>query len=208
LYIRALLRGLDPAPPADLEYRRELQGVVSREGSPVLHDRLKREAPELARRLHPHDHVRIMRALEVVRAGGPPSRQQWARHAEDYDVLYVGLTMERDALRRRLAKRAAGMVEHGLLDEVKTLLAHGYDPSLPSMHGIGYREFVQVAAGTLDAGEALRRMQRDTMRYAKRQWTWFAGEPDVQWIDVDLGGGAEGVAALVAEQLERRKLIP
>jgi tRNA dimethylallyltransferase len=204
LYIRALLRGLDPAPPADPEFRHELQAVAARDGAPALHARLAREAPELARRLHPHDHVRVMRALEVIRAGGAPSRQQWARRAEEYDVVYVGLTMERGALRRRLAARAAAMVEHGLLEEVQGLLARGYDPSLPAMQGIGYRDFVQVAGGALAAAEALRRMQRDTMRYARRQWTWFAREPEVQWMDVDLGGGPEGVAALLAPRLERQ----
>ena len=207
LYIRALLRGLDPAPPADQEFRHELQGVAAREGLPALHARLAREAPELARRLHPHDQVRVMRALEVIRAGGRPGRQQWARRSEEYDLVYVGLTMERGALRRRLAARATAMVEHGLLAEVQGLLARGHDPSLPAMQGIGYREFVQVAAGTLGAGEALRRMQRDTMRYAKRQWTWFAREPEVQWMDVELGGGPEGVAALLAQRLARRRLI-
>jgi tRNA dimethylallyltransferase len=203
LYIRALLRGLDPAPPADAGLRRELAAVVEREGRAALHARLAQQAPEVARRLHPNDHVRVMRALERVRAvaGSAVEQARWRRPEREYDALYVGLTMERGALARRLRERAAAMAAAGLADEVQRLLARGYDPTLPAMQGIGYREFTRVVQGTLDAGEALRLMQRDTVRYAKRQWTWFSREPEVQWLDVALAGGAEGVAALVEQRL-------
>jgi len=208
-YIRALLRGLDPAPPADPSFRRELDALAAREGRRALHERLSREAPALARRLHPNDYVRVMRALEFTRAGKttPGTQGELWRRSREYDVLHVGLTMERGELSRRLRARAAGMVEAGLLDEVRTLLARGYDPSLPAMQGIGYRQFVAVAEGELTAAEATRLMQRDTVRYAKRQWTWFAREPDVQWMDVTLAGGPEGVAVLIAERLKERGLI-
>jgi len=208
-YIRALLRGLDPAPPADPSFRRELDLLAAREGRRALHERLSREAPALARRLHPNDYVRVMRALELTRAGRstPGARDDLWRRSRDYDVLHVGLTMERAELARRLRVRAAGMVEAGLLDEVRALLASGYDPTLPAMQGIGYRQFVAVAQGELTPAEATRLMQRDTVRYAKRQWTWFAREPDVQWLDMVLAGGPEGVAALITERLTERGLI-
>src|SRR2546427_10186543 len=84
LYIRALVRGLDPAPPADHAFRRELGELVEREGRTALHARLAREAPALARRLHPNDHVRIVRPLELVRAGAPVGEaQQRERIAAD-----------------------------------------------------------------------------------------------------------------------------
>ncbi|HSE92616.1 MAG TPA: tRNA (adenosine(37)-N6)-dimethylallyltransferase MiaA [Methylomirabilota bacterium] len=209
LYIRALLRGLDPAPPADPALRGELAEVVVRDGRAALHARLEREAPALARRLHPNDHVRVVRALERIRAQGAPAMHQerWARPAAEYTALYVGLTMERARLARRLRERAATMVEAGLTDEVARLLARGYDPSLPAMQGIGYREFVQVVHGRLGREEALRLMQRDTVRYAKRQWTWFSREPDVQWLDVDLAGGSETVAAIIEQRLHERGFI-
>jgi tRNA dimethylallyltransferase len=208
LYIRALLRGLDPAPPADPEFRRELAGLAAREGPAALHSRLHREAPVLARRLHPNDTVRIVRALERLRAPGAANEQVlWARPEADYDTVYIGLTMERAALRRRLAARATSMVGAGLAEEVRSLLARGYDPTLPAMLGIGYREFVRVVQGTLAEGEALRLMQRDTMRYAKRQWTWFAREPGIQWLDLELAGGADGAAAIIERRLREGGLI-
>ncbi|MGH7417909.1 MAG: tRNA (adenosine(37)-N6)-dimethylallyltransferase MiaA, partial [Candidatus Rokuibacteriota bacterium] len=153
-YIRALLRGLDPAPPADPGFRRELAALATREGRTALHARLLHEAPELARRLHPNDEVRVVRALERFRVQGAAASEQvrWAQPASSYDAVYVGLTMERAALRRRLADRAAVMVAAGLAEEVRGLLGRGYDPTLPAMQGIGYRQFVQVVQGTLAAG--------------------------------------------------------
>jgi tRNA dimethylallyltransferase len=209
LYVRALVRGLDPAPPADPEFRRELTETAAREGGAALHARLAREAPAMASRLHPHDLVRIVRTLELLRAGAPvgEGQRRWRDPgAGGLDtVLYVGLTLPRATLAVRLRARAAAMVAGGLVGEVRALLARGYDPSLPAMQGIGYREFTLVLRGELDVADALRRMQRDTVRYAKRQWTWFAREPGIQWLDVALCGGAEGVARLLVERVERHR---
>jgi len=204
LYIRALVRGLDPAPPADPDYRRELASIAATEGRASLHARLSLAAPAVARRLHPNDHVRVVRALEMARAGAATLVQdRWRAPAESYDVTYFGLTMDRAALARRLAARAAVFVDSGLRAEVERLLARGYDPSLPSLQSIGYREFVRVVRGGLDPAEALRLMQRDTVRYAKRQWTWFAREPGIEWLDVDRVGGVEGAADVIASALAR-----
>jgi tRNA dimethylallyltransferase len=204
LYIRALLRGLDPAPPADPEFRRQLASIAAAEGRTALHARLSVTAPAVARRLHPNDQVRVMRALEMARAGtGTLEQERWRAPAESYDVTYFGLTMDRRALARRLASRAAGFVDAGLRAEVERLLDRGYDPSLPALQSIGYREFVRVVRDGLDPAEALRLMQRDTARYAKRQWTWFAREPGIEWLDVEKAGGAEGVADVIAAALAR-----
>jgi tRNA dimethylallyltransferase len=203
LYVRALLRGLDPAPPADPAFREELAAVAARRGRGALHARLHAEAPALACRLHPNDTVRVVRALERLRAGGGTAARQERWQGEDgpYAPIYVGLTMDRAALAARLRARAQAMVERGLLDEVRALLARGLGPELPSMHGIGYREFVQVARGQATVAAAQALMQRDTLRYAKRQWTWFAREPGIAWIDVERAGGSEGVATVLEARL-------
>jgi tRNA dimethylallyltransferase len=209
LYIRALIRGLDPAPPADSAFRRELAALARREGRAVLHGLLAREAPELAQRVHPNDEVRVVRALEIVRAGasvavGPAGI--WSGRGP-YDVLYFGLTADRAGLARRLRARAETFVRAGLLDEVRALLARGYDPALPSLSSIGYREFVRVAQGGLAATEALRLMQRDTVRYARRQWAWFQREPGIEWVDVEKAGGIEGAARRIAVLLGQEGVI-
>jgi len=202
LYVRALLRGLDPAPPADPVFRRELASIAAAEGRASLHARLSLAAPAVARRLHPNDHVRVVRALELARAGASILEQErWREPGDAYEVTYFGLTMDREALARRLVARAAAFVDAGLREEVDRLLAKGYDPSLPSLSSIGYREFVRVARGEIDAGEALRLMQRDTVRYAKRQWTWFARESGIAWIDVEKIGGVGATAERIATAL-------
>lgn len=209
LYIRALLRGLDPAPPADPEFRHELAGIAAREGRAALHARLATVEPALAQRLHPNDEIRVVRALERLRAGSAVGEAlvRWREGASLWRVIYVGLALERGELARRLAARAATMVGSGLLDEVRGLLARGYDAGLAAMQGIGYRQFAEVVAGRLSAEDALRLMQRDTVRYAKRQVTWFAREPDVTWLDVQAAGDADGVASRVEAMLAKEGVI-
>jgi tRNA dimethylallyltransferase len=203
LYIRALLRGLDPAVPADPVLRRELAGVAAREGRMALHARLERQAPEMARRLHPNDQVRVVRALELLHHGARVATEQvrWRTAVDEGDVLALGLGMARPRLAARLRARVRAMVEAGLLAEVQGLLARGHDESLTAMQGIGYREFARVARGTLAPAEAVRLMERDTLRYAKRQCTWFAREPAMRWIDLDTAGGPAGAAAEVERML-------
>ena len=209
LYIRALLRGLDPAPPADPEFRRELAGVAAREGRAALHARLAAAEPVLARRLHPNDEVRVVRALERLRSGSAVGEAQmrWRQPESPWRVAYVGLTLDRPALVQRLGARAEAMVGAGLLEEVRELLSRGYGPALPALQGIGYRQFVEVALGRLDGGTALALMQQETVRYAKRQVTWFAREPDIAWVDVAAARGAEGVAAAIEARMHAEGVI-
>ena len=142
-------------------------------------------------------------AVSMAGAAVGTEQRRWrdAPEVEDEALLYVGLTLPRDVLAARLRARAADMIAQGLKAEVERLLARGYDPSLPAMQGLGYREMALVLRGEIDEAEALRRMQRDTVRYAKRQWTWFARETDIQWLDVGLCGGAEGIAHIVADRV-------
>jgi tRNA dimethylallyltransferase len=149
-----------------------------------------------------------MRALEVIRAGMTVDVQsRWRDLDGPYAVTYFGLTMDRATLARRLEARAAAFVAAGLLGEVERLLARGYDASLPALQSIGYREYVRVARGVLTPSDALRLMQRDTVRYAKRQWTWFVREPGVEWIDVETSGGPENVADVIASALDGSGVI-
>jgi tRNA dimethylallyltransferase len=203
LYIRALLRGLDPAPPADPEFRRELADVAASQGRAALHARLAQAEPVLARRLHPNDEVRVVRALERLRAGSAVGEAlvRWRETETPWRVTYLGLTLARPALAARLAARAEAMVAAGLLDEVRGLLRRGYRPALSAMQGIGYRQFVEVALGRLEPAAALALMQRDTTRYAKRQLTWFAREPGIEWIDVEAAGGITAVVATIEARL-------
>jgi len=205
LYIRALLRGLDPAPPADPGLRACLEAVAAGSGVPALHARLASLDREAATRLHPNDRVRIIRAIEKHELGArsPEPGGSWTSAVPPWRVLLVGLSQERGALNRRLEERAHGMLSGGMMVEVGRLLEAGYDETAPGMAGIGYRQFLDVLRGRLTEAQALALMVRDTRRYAKRQMTWFAREPGIQWLDVDETGGPEGAAERIAKQIAR-----
>lgn len=203
LYIRALLRGLDPAAPRDPDFRAELELVARAQGSPALHAQLAAVAPAAAQRLHPNDRLRLVRARELHRAGFPTPAEHvgWQRRDVPYHLLYVGLTRERPRLFSDLQARAARMAADGLETEVRALLDR-VDSTVPALQGIGYRQFVDVVRGRLTRVEAIRLMQRDTVRYAKRQWTWFSAEPDLRWLDVDEAGGIAGAAGRIQSMLQ------
>jgi len=211
LYVRALLKGLKPAPPADPALRAELEAFAASHGWPAVHARLLRTDPDAARRLHPNDRVRIVRALEVQSRGraeaGDVATGDWRQSIPPWRLLVVGLSQARERLNARLAERARGMAAHGMMEEVKRLLAAGYDESLPSMGGIGYRQFCAVLRGRLSEAEALRIMIRDTARYAKRQMTWFARDPEIRWIDVDAAGGLDGATDTIFKSVTQEGLI-
>lgn len=189
LYLRALVRGLAPLPPGDPELRRRLRAEAAAEGAPALHRRLAALDPESAARVHPRDLVRVTRALEIGLLSGRPAsalrRGPWRDGTGRYRLVTLGLTMGREALYARLDARVERMLADGLLAEVEGLLAAGFAPDLPAMQGIGYRHLLPVLRRGAPLADAVRAMKRDTRRYAKRQWTWFGHEPDVQWVSVD-----------------------
>jgi tRNA dimethylallyltransferase len=119
----------------------------------------------------------------------------------------VGLGRSREALRAGLAARARAMLAGGMMDEVRRLLDAGHDPALPAMGSIGYRQCCAVLQGRLDEEEALRLMIRDTVRYARRQMTWFARDPEIRWLDVDAAGGLDGAADAVLKLIGQEGLI-
>ncbi|MBI1726319.1 MAG: tRNA (adenosine(37)-N6)-dimethylallyltransferase MiaA [Candidatus Rokubacteria bacterium] len=206
LYVRALLRGLDPAPAADPAARAQMGEIARTQGPAALYERLRALDPERAARLHPNDKVRVIRAIEKHDRGAT-SVGGWARATTPWHVLMFGLRQERVALNRRLEERARGMLAGGMMEEVRRLLASGHDETAPGMAGIGYRQWAEVARGRLSPAEALRLMVRDTQRYAKRQMTWFAREPAIQWLDVDEVGGVEGAAECIHKHILREGWI-
>ena len=122
-------------------------------------------------------------------------------------MLLFGLGQERNALNRRLEERARGMLSGGMIDEVARLLDAGYDDHAPGMAGIGYRQFAAVLRGRITEAEAFHLMVRDTRRYAKRQMTWFAREPEIRWLNVGETGGPEGAAEHMVKEITREGWI-
>ncbi len=188
LYIKALTQGLFEGPPADAELRRRYRERIDTEGVEALYRELQEKDPAAAARIQPRDQVRIIRALEIVTLSGETITLKQAEHGfrdEPYEALKIGLTMDRTMLYERIDARCKRMVDDGLVDEVRGLLAAGYDASLKPMGAIGYRQTVAYLRGDCDLAAALADMQQETRRYAKRQWTWFRGDKEVRWFTPD-----------------------
>ena len=185
LYIRAALHGLIDGVEADEELREQLeaeQRSAERAGdADRLYRRLTESDPDAAARIHPHDTRRIVRALEIAaETGHPTSRVRSAHRFEDspYRVLHLALVPEREALYARIDRRCEAMIESGLLQEVRELVAAGYGPELRPMRAIGYRHVVPVMQGRDTLANALVAMRRDTRHFARRQITWLRRVPD------------------------------
>jgi tRNA dimethylallyltransferase len=188
LYIKALTRGIFDCPPSDPVLRAELAARYQELGPEAFHSLLGEFDPETARRIHPHDRVRVTRAFEIIHlTGQPPSRLVESHGFEDrlFQVLYLCLDVDRSELYRRIDLRSRGMLETGLIEETSALLAAGFSPELKAMKSLGYRHMVDYLDGNLTLDEALKTLQRDTRRYAKRQMTWFRKVPDAIWVSPD-----------------------
>ena len=190
LYLKALFDGIFPEAPSDKEVRNTLKERLDREGAQSLHEELTLCDRISADKIHPNDTQRLLRALEVYHTTVVP----WSTHLAKQnstpetklpvDALQIGLTCDRKKLYQRINMRCEMMLDEGLEAEVIGLIKKGFSPELKSMGSIGYRHMVGYINNEYSREEMLRLLARDTRRYAKRQYTWFNKNQDVNWIDV------------------------
>ncbi len=202
LYVRTLIHGLCDAPPADQHYRDSLVQQARTEGRQFLHGELRRVDPDLAERLHPHDEVKIVRALEVHRVSGRRLSEIHRQHRfseQSFTLLMIGLIRDRERLYRRIDQRVDAMFARGVVEETAQLLAKGYGRDLGAMKGLGYRQIAGCLAGEYDEAEARRLLKRDTRHFAKRQLTWFRKEPGLQWWSLDTLENSEDIAGRLGD---------
>ena len=181
-YVRALLEGWKaPAVEPDLETRRTLEERARTFGVASLFAELAEIDPEAAERVDARNVRRVVRALEVAYSGiSGPARKE----PPPYDVLTIGLTLDRSALYERIDSRVDAMIAAGWLSEVKGLLADGCGPDKPSMSSVGYPELAEVLAGILPMEEAVQRIKYRTHRLARAQYAWFRPADDrIRWFD-------------------------
>jgi tRNA dimethylallyltransferase len=186
LYIRALLGGLIDGPGADEVLRRELKEEMENFGKEHLYEILRARDGRAAAQIHPHDGVRITRALEVLELTGRSIVEHQEEHCfreAPYEALRIGLGLDRERLNDRINRRTDRMIAEGVVEEVRKLLDMGYGESLKAMQSLGYRHLVSFLAGRLSLEETVRLIKRDTRRYAKRQMTWFSADREVGWLD-------------------------
>ena len=190
LYIDSLLSGRTFAPfSPDSALRGELERELAEKGGQAMLEALAQVDPEAAQRLHPNDHKRIVRALEVYRSTGKTITQhnrETQAIPPRYNALTIGLAFQdRQAMWRRIDQRVDEMVAAGLEDEVRRLLTSGISPKCTAMQAIGYKEFTQARSGEMTWQEATDVVKLRSRQYAKRQLTWFGRNPNTRWVRWD-----------------------
>lgn len=186
LYMDALIRGNSFAPYPSTGRRQELEQQVEREGIESVLCQLRQIDPESAARLHPSDHKRIIRAMEVYLETGQTiteHNRQTQLLPPRYKPVWFGLEDEdRQQLYNRIDRRVIDMLEQGLIEEIRGLLADGIPEHATSMQAIGYKEFVDTVMGRSDFDTATSQVQQASRHYAKRQLTWFRRNPAMHWL--------------------------
>ncbi|MFD2612129.1 tRNA (adenosine(37)-N6)-dimethylallyltransferase MiaA [Paenibacillus gansuensis] len=209
LYIESLCYSYEFSESgSDEAFREEQYSFAARNGAEALHDILKKADPPTAERLHPNDLRRVVRALEILHTTGIPVSEQLEgqKKVSPYELCIVGLTMERDLLYKRIEERIDLMMEQGLVDEVRHLLAEGCPRSAISLKAIGYKEILGFLDGEYTLERAVYLLKRNTRRFAKRQLSWFRHMNDIQWVDVtDLDNfhkHMERISGIITETLK------
>jgi tRNA dimethylallyltransferase len=203
-YLRALLDGLSPAPARNEKLRVRLTALALRRPT-ALHRFLRSRDAAAAEQIHPNDHQKLIRAVEL---GGRASAPRQA--LEGFRTLKIGLLPARERLYERLNCRTTWMFKNGLLEETEALLHAGVPADAKALGSLGYRQAVQVLRRGMPLGEAIADCQLRTRHYAKRQLTWFGKEAGVHWLQ-GFGNDAavqEEAAALVRSFVEPHFQLP
>ncbi len=186
-YIQSVLYRIDFTKDADDgSLRKKLEERARTEGPEVLHKELAAIDPDAAAQIHKNNVKRVIRALEYhLLTGDRISDHNRTQRGKDpaFDALYFVLTDDRQKLYDRIDRRVDQMVEEGLEEEVRSLLASGLDGHEISMQGLGYRQMAAYLKGDITREEAVYRIKLETRHFAKRQLTWFKRERDVIPID-------------------------
>ncbi len=187
LYLDAIIAGRTFAPGiSGGEIRTTLEHRLATEGIAPLHEELRAVDPESAERLPLADEKRILRALEVYLETGKTMtqhNQESQQIPKKYDATYIGLAFaDRADMRALIDRRVDLMVENGLLDEIRALLARGLDRSCTALQAIGYKEFLAALDGEASMADAIEEVKLRSRQYAKRQLTWLRRNPAIFWI--------------------------
>ena len=184
-WIRALLYGLFAGPGRNDEIREELNQLAREKGPDYLHALLAELDPESARRIHPNDLSRLVRAIEVQRVTGKTRSEHFSEQLKETSLyaLHIALNLDRGLLHERINERVDQMMARGFLDEVKHLRERGYGPGLESQKIIGYRQLHQHLDGQFDLPQAVHEIKKATRHYARRQLVWLRGQQGITWFD-------------------------
>ncbi|GLF99688.1 tRNA (adenosine(37)-N6)-dimethylallyltransferase MiaA [Streptomyces yaizuensis] len=181
LYVRGAVDALE-FPGTDPQVRARLEAELTELGPGALHARLAAADPGAAAAILPGNGRRIVRALEVIEITGKPFTANLPGHESVYDTVQIGVDVARPELDERITVRVDRMWEAGLVDEVRTLEAHGLREGLTAPRALGYQQILRALAGECTDREARDETVRATKRFARRQDSWFRRDPRVHWL--------------------------
>lgn len=184
LYIDAVCKGVDEMPDIEPETRNAVIEKYNQEGLEGLRFELKRVDPAYYNQVDLKNHKRIMRALEMFYATGKPfSEFRTNKNTQrNFNIIKIGIKMDRELLYERINKRVDLMIEQGLIEETKSLYKY---KNLTALKTIGYKELFEYLDGNQNIDKAIELIKRNTRHYARRQITWLKRYKDLKWFDFD-----------------------
>jgi len=183
LYAKAVWEGFDAMPDVDEGIRAELIEEFEKDGLDPLLDELRLKDAQYYEIVDHKNHQRIIRALEVIRASGlrfSSLRNRKSKTVRPFEIVKIGLEMDREKLNKRIEDRMDQMIASGLFEEAERLFPQR---KLNALQTVGYKEIFDFMEGSYDREEAIRLLKRNSRRYAKRQMTWFKADSEIIWVD-------------------------
>ena len=177
------------------------------EGNDSLYEMLKQVDTKSTEKIHKNNVKRVIRALEFYKLNGYPiseHNEKEAAKTSPYNFAYFVLNHKRDILYDRINRRVDIMAEQGLIDEVKRLKEEGYEKTMVSMQGIGYRQVFEYLEGNLSLEDTIEQIKKDTRHFAKRQLTWFGREKEVCMVDKSQFGSEDEILTYMLTILKEK----
>ncbi|MGJ0846722.1 tRNA (adenosine(37)-N6)-dimethylallyltransferase MiaA [Tissierella praeacuta] len=211
LYINSLVYNLNFTQVApNEEIRVKLESLGDKHGNEYLHQELEKIDIESAEKISVNDRKRIIRAIEIFEITGKPMSEHnknFRVPVEDYNLVMIGLNMDRKELYNRINLRVDIMIEEGLVEEVNNLLKMGYNKELVSMQGIGYKEIIMYLEGNISLEKSVELIKQGSRNYAKRQLTWFRRDNRIKWVNVDKFSNLDDLSQYIIDYSKDKIII-
>ncbi|RBW69926.1 tRNA (adenosine(37)-N6)-dimethylallyltransferase MiaA [Bacillus taeanensis] len=191
LYIKAVINDYQFSDvSSDEGFRERMELFARKQGQEALHEQLKEIDKESYQSIHPNNVRRVIRALEIYHTTGKTAReyQEMQKGDSPYNAVLIGLMMEREKLYARINERVDLMIKEGLIDEVRRLYDSGIR-NTQAVQAIGYKEMYDYFDEKVTFEEAVELLKRNSRRYAKRQFTWFRNQMDIEWFNMENEAG-------------------
>ncbi len=188
LYLKALLTGFDDGPPADWQFRQQLEAEAEEVGSENLHRRLAELDPQAAERVHRNDSRRIIRALEFYEKTGKPIssvQTHFENETLPTTVRLLAPDWPRAVLHQRINERASAMYSDGLVEEVRELVARFEKLGRTASQAVGYQEVLKFLGKEISLDEAIEQTQARSRQLARRQLIWLRGMTACRWLNIE-----------------------